>query len=102
MLFVHEKERGYGKWEVAWMWMPHFLAADSALHKYVDKEMTKAFKGTDLGIEFDPMDVQERMHAKVIELVLEKYPMQGLREYLEAIQSVKPEKETADGVATKD
>ena len=67
MFWVHERKQGYGKWEVAWTWMPFFLAADKELIKYVDQKMTEAFKGTD-----SENGVTEfQMHEKVIDLVME-------------------------------
>ncbi len=103
MYLVHEKKHRDGKWEVAWMWMPHFLAADKELHKRVDQKMTETFKGTML--EGDAMSmyppsmtpILEMMNRKVIELVLEKYPISGLKELLEAYAHLQPDKELTTG-----
>jgi len=96
MFLVHENKSRSGKWEVAWMWLPHFLAADSSLHRYVGKSMTEAFKGETL--EDNPAQANAmllRMHSKVLELILEKYPIPGLRQYLESIIHLQPEEEIA-------
>lgn len=103
MYLVHEKKHRDGRWEVAWMWLPHFLAADKELHKDVDQKMTLAFKGTML--EGDAMSmyppsmtpILEMMHRKVIELILEKYPIPGLKELLEAYSHLQPDKELKTG-----
>jgi len=85
MLLVHKKKQGHGKWEVSWTWLPYFLAADRELVTFVDQGLTKEFKGTDLSSEIDPDVLTRRMHDRVIALIQEKYPMSGLRQYLEAI-----------------
>lgn len=100
MYLVHEKKERSGKWEVAWMWLPQFLAMDAELHKAVDQKMTQEFKGIFLEAGVDPSaehmvqemhDLTVRMHNRVIALILEKYPMPGLREILEAYINLKPE-----------
>lgn len=92
MFLVHEKKNGVGKWEIAWMWLPHFLALDQELHKKVGKKMTEVFKGTTLSDEPTRRESQVRdMHHQVVNLILEKYPMQGLREYLESIDGLHPD-----------
>jgi len=105
MYLIHEKKQQDGRWEVAWTWLPFFLAADRELHRFVDKRMTEKFKGEML----DPLprpgqqlDLMQRMHQCVIDLILEKHPIPGLRAYLEGIIHVQPEKkEETDGVATQ-
>jgi len=76
MYLIHQKKHRDGKWEVAWMWLPHFLAADQSLHKFVDQKMTEAFKGevVDNG---EASQLIERMHQKVLDLILERYPIPG-------------------------
>ena len=98
MLLVHQKKNNLKRWEVAWMWIPHFLAADLNLVKHVDEVMSDEFKGVKLPRTDEPilyhqelMKVGRKMHDRVIDLVLEKYPMKGLREYLEAALQVDPE-----------
>lgn len=96
MYLVHQKKHLEGKWEVAWMWLPHFLAADQALHKYVDQQMTATFKGEQVEDE-KAYSLVERMHQKVVDLLLERYPIPGLRRFLEGyvhlrLEEEKPEK----------
>ena len=81
MYLVHQKKNGRN-WEVAWTWLPHFLAADIALVKSVDKKLTEKFEGK----EIHPVAV----HAMVLELIEEKYPIPGLRLYLQGVESVQP------------
>ena len=87
MHLVHPVKGREGKWEVAWMWLPHFLAADQALHKYVDQEMTKAFQGE----QTVDTTLFDHMHTKVLDLLLEKYPIPGLRRFLEGYVHLRPE-----------
>ena len=105
MYLVLEKKDKPGKWEVAWTWLPFFLAADKELHKEVDKEMTEFFKGTrlqgDIMGMFPPSmtPILMDMTAKVIEIICKKYPIPGLNQYLESIVHVEPDLENEDGVA---
>jgi hypothetical protein len=92
MFLVHEKKVGQGKWEVAWTWLPFFLSSDSNLHKFVGQQMTEEFKGQILE-EGQMNAMQLRMHDRVICLILEKYPIPGLRQYLEASIHLDPEEE---------
>ena len=100
MYLVHEKKHQDGRWEVAWMWLPHFLAADTELHKYVDQRMTEAFKGTmlegDVLSMYPPSmtPILEQMHRRVIELILEKYPIPGLKEFLDGYAHLHPDEES--------
>jgi len=94
MLLVHENKVNKGKWEVAWMWLPHFLAADRELHRYVDKKMTEKFKGqmVDVGSPSEQALVG-KMHQAVMDLVLERYPIRGLRRFLEGYVMLEPDEE---------
>jgi hypothetical protein len=92
MFLVHKKKQGHGKWEVAWTWLPFFLASDQSLVKKVDQALTERFKGTDLSE--DGGHALMHMHNTVIETILEKYPMQGLGEYLASVKYVNPEERT--------
>jgi len=92
MYLVHAKKEKTGKWEVAWMWLPHFLAQDKSLHQYVAGKMTSAFKGE--AVESEPAQKNQlllQMHNEVIRLILERHPIPGLRQYLEATIHLDPE-----------
>lgn len=84
MLLVHPKKNNPKRWEVAWMWIPHFLAADLSLVKHVDQRMNEAIK---VSGSVDP----ETAHHMVLQLILEKYPIKGLMDYLDAVTGVNPE-----------
>lgn len=92
MYLIHQKKHRDGKWEVAWMWLPHFLAADQTLHKYVDQKMTEAFKG-ELVEDAQVANLLERMHQKLLDLILEKYPVPGMRRFLEGYIHLRPGEE---------
>jgi hypothetical protein len=91
MYLVHEKKEKDGKWEVAWMWLPHFLASDKSLHRHVAEKMTSSFKGTTIEENSSKGIILQQMHSEVIRLILEKYPIAGLRQYLEATIHLDPE-----------
>jgi len=91
MLLVHEKIDNPGRWEVAWMWLPHFLAADRRLHRHVDQEMKKEFKG-----RMVQDGVVDQMNRRVIELILEQYPIPGLRQLLETYVYLNPDEKGSE------
>ena len=92
MQLVHQTKDKDGNltptWEVAWVWIPHFIASNPDIVKHVSEKMTESFKGRTV-----KNGLQQEMHQTVIELILEKLPMPGLKDYLEAVQLVKPEEE---------
>ena len=92
MYLVHQKKHHDGKWEVAWMWLPHFLAADQSLHKYIDQKMTESFKGQVVE-NGEASQLIQQMHQKVLDLILEKYPIPGLRRFLEGYVHLRPDEE---------
>jgi hypothetical protein len=87
MLLVHPKKLGHGRWEVAWTWMPFFLAADTNLIKHVDSILTEEYKGSIPNGDDDQV-LFKQMHDRVLSLITEKYPMPGLHKYLSAIKEV--------------
>jgi hypothetical protein len=88
MYLVHPRKNLDGKWEVAWMWLPHFLAADQDLHKLVDEKMTETFKGEVIE-EPNRTIAVAKMHLKVIDLIVERYPnITGLRQLLEGYHNL--------------
>jgi hypothetical protein len=81
MLLVHERKDKPGVWEVAWTWLPFFLAANTGLIKKVDLEMSKRFHGVNAPAE--------EMHNTVLGIILEEFKgMPGLDEYLKAVEKV--------------
>ena len=99
MYLVYEKKNFPGKWAVSWMWLPHFLAADRDLHRHVDRTMTEEFRGTmiDGNASGDPRQnpqlqaLVEKLNTRVMDLILEKYPIAGLRQMLDSYGRVEPE-----------
>ncbi len=93
MFLAYERKDKSGTWEVAWMWFPHFLAMDKELHKSVAEKMTTLFKGESFEEGKPPPALLQRMHEQIIKLTLEKYPIPGLRQYLEAVIYLQPEEQ---------
>ena len=92
MFLAHQKKDKSGTWEVAWMWLPHFLAVDMELHKHVGQKMTSLFKGESFEGQ-PPTVLLQRMHEQVIKLILERYPVPGLCRYLESSIHLHPEEQ---------
>lgn len=84
MLLAHPKKNNPKKWEVATMWLPYFLAMDQKLLAHLDETLTKECK--EIGYS------EEMIHDRIIDLILERYPISGLREYLYSVTGVNPEK----------
>lgn len=82
MLLVHPKTKK-GRLEVKWTWMPYFLASDTELIRSVDGSLTEKFKGKEL-----TQELMEGVHEEVLDLISEKYPIQGLKSYLRGIEVV--------------
>lgn len=94
MLLVHPKKglgAKEGEWEVAWTWMPFFLAANTELHKEVDEHLTSRFSKADLSHPSIPFE----MHQAVIDFVAEKVKFQGLKLYLGGIMGVSAPSESS-------
>lgn len=85
MRLVQEKRSYDGRWEVTWMWLPHFLAIDVELQRYVDKKMTEKFRGQ---VVDDKEALLDAMHREVVELIVEKHPIKGLRQLLGSYSQV--------------
>lgn len=101
---IYEDKVKKGRWQVAWTWLPFFLSSNRDLHKFVAQKMTEEFRGST--VEGDVMSMYppsmtpllQKMHDRVISLILEKHPIPGLRQYLEAIIHVHPEEDPNDVV----
>ena len=74
-------------WVVTWTVLPYFLAANTDLVRHVDKRLRERFAGETI-FSGDP-GIQREMSELVIEAILEKTPMVGLREVLQAILELK-------------
>ena len=86
MQLVHENKDEPGKWQVAWTWLPHFIATNPDVVADVSSSLTEMFKGK---VVTD--DLIDEMHTTVISLILLKFPWPGLKEYLAMVTSVHPE-----------
>lgn len=82
---VEKKEEGKtgGIWEVKWTWMPAFLAMDKSLVEAVDQRLNQLFAGGD-------PPLPGTLEKTILDVICQKYPMQGLREALQALQQVDP------------
>lgn len=72
-----------GVTELSWMWLPTFVGMNSALKKEIEEKVSEMLVG-----KLATDDVLDAAHEKVIELVCEKFPLPGLRDYLDAIKFV--------------
>jgi hypothetical protein len=90
MYLVHERKKKPGTWEVAWTWLPQFLGADPALVKDVDKQLTACLTSQEVaGLKAD--DLCSYLSVRACEIIQKKYPIVGLRRYLDGLRWVEPE-----------
>ena len=73
-------------WAVAWPLMPWWLAANQVLVNHVDQRLRELFKGSRM-LDIDP-GMERKMSETVITAILEKHPMEGLLEVLQAIHKM--------------
>lgn len=74
-----------GRWEVAWTWLPYFIATNPDVIKHVALEMTKRFQNREVND-----DLIKEMHDTVIDLICDKIQIKGLRVYLTSLIAVLP------------
>lgn len=88
---TRESEMGSPRvtYEVRAMYLPFFLAADQNLLLHLDQRLREKFQGERM-FEGDT-SIEDKMDGWMIDAVIEKYPILGLREVLEAIANMKPE-----------
>lgn len=72
-----------GVTELSWMWLPTFIGMNSALKKEIEEEVSKMLVGKPATDE-----TLDAAHDRVIELVCQKFPLPGLKDYLDAIKFV--------------
>lgn len=66
-------------------WLPTWMGMNNILLAEVRSQVLKEFKGKSLDEEN-----LDRMHGRVVELLCEKYPMEGLGDYLNGLIRVDP------------
>ena len=74
------------KWDVQWTWLPHFIATNPDIIKYVADKMTETYGGKTVTRE-----LQKDMHRSVIDFICEKLLTKGLKSYLLGLDFVVPE-----------
>ena len=87
MHLVNQVKGKPGSWEVAWMWLPQFLAMDPVLIRTVAEDLTKEFEGS-MAEGPELLELQKIMSQRAVELIAEKRPVKGLRQYLDGLQHV--------------
>lgn len=69
--------------EINWMWLPTFISQNRAVMRQLQKEGLKEFKG--MHATNDELD---RIHKWTLDWICKKFPIDGLMNYLEAIEKV--------------
>lgn len=75
-------------YEVRTVYLPFFLAANQDLLRHVDKRLKERFQGR--RIMEGSTEIERESTSVVIDAILEKNPVKGLREVLEALEKMQP------------
>lgn len=70
-----------GTLELNYMWLPTWLGMNAQFKKDLEKEFGVKFKGRS-------SDQLDAMNEEVIDYIVTKYPLPGLRDYLDGIKFV--------------
>ena len=84
MLLAFMDKNKPGRCIIAWEWAPNFVTKDSLWLKSLEGVLVDKYR--------DAENVSlEDVHDTLVDLVVEKFPMKGLREYMQAMINVEPE-----------
>jgi hypothetical protein len=72
-----------GKLELNFMWLPTFIGLNSKMKIELEKELAPELVGKPMTEE-----VLDFAHDKVVEFILKRFPLEGLRDYLDALKFV--------------
>lgn len=68
-----------GRLELRWTWLPYWLAAGPALHDELQALMRDVVVMNGMPLTEDSLD---RIHTFVIDMIVKRFTIEGLREYL--------------------
>ena len=74
-----------GVLELSYMWLPTFIGLDAILQKQLEETLAKDLSGKEVTEE-----LLDWAHARVMDLICERYPLEGLRDYLDSVKFVRP------------
>lgn len=81
MLLV--QKAGPGEVELNFMWLPTFIGMNVSVQKEIEKELHPVLQGKPL-----TEDTLRDAHDRVIDFLCQKFPLEGLRDYLDAVKFV--------------
>jgi hypothetical protein len=81
MRFITETEPGVV--ELRWMWLPTFIGMGTVFKQELEKEVAPMLVGKGASDE-----VLDAAHEKIIELLCKRFPIPGLKDYLDALKFV--------------
>jgi hypothetical protein len=86
MRLVFEDKKKKGRIIIAWPWIPFFIGDNRPLVEKVKEDLSSMYADK-------PLDdkLLDEMHHSVIDSIVSRLPMKGLRQYLEAVAEVDPE-----------
>lgn len=81
MLFVQRTDPGVV--ELNFMWLPSFIGMNAAVQQEIEKKLSPLLQGK-------PMteDTLKEAHEYVIDFLCQRFPLKGLRDYLDAVKFV--------------
>jgi hypothetical protein len=69
--------------ELNYMWLPTFIGLDNNLKAQLEEKLAPSLVGKELSD-----DLLDEVSEKAMDLICEHYPLEGLRDYLDAIKFV--------------
>jgi hypothetical protein len=72
-----------GKLELNYMWLPTFIGMSNRMKMELEQKLAPELVGKEL-----TEGMLDLAHERVVDFILEKFPLPGLRDYLDAIKFV--------------
>lgn len=69
--------------ELNWMWAPTFVGLNTILKRELEAKLAPQFRAREMNDE-----TLDELHAAVVDFLCEKFKVDGLREYLDALSCV--------------
>lgn len=88
MFVVQMAKDNSGALELNWMWLPTFIGQNYAVMRELEKVWRERFTGVSFTPETEETTLR-RIHDFTIQWLTERFKINGLKEYLSAIENIK-------------
>ena len=73
-----------GQLELNFMWLPTFIGMNGKFKKEMEEELAPRIEGRELSEK-----VLDEVHDLILDYITEKFPIEGLRDYLDGMKFLK-------------